>query len=90
MSVARALGIVAIVVGVIALFMGVLVVLVPEPSVGLAIGFGAVGVPLVVLGTWMAVTERPRRLDRRAGRGTGEHKPKSRIREILDGLSFYN
>jgi hypothetical protein len=90
MSLARALGIVAIVIGVAALFMGALVLLVPEPSVGLAVGFGAVGVPLTVLGTWMAVTERPRGLDRGAGQGTGERRPKSRLRQILDGLSFHN
>lgn len=83
----RQLGIGAIVGGAALLVMGVLVLLVPTPSGGLGIGFLVVGVPLTVVGIWLATqrsasaehTEAPTRT-----------RPKSKFHQILDGLSFFS
>ena len=87
----RQLGIAGIVIGAVALVMGVVVLLVPEPSVGLGIGFLVVGLPLTAVGVWTATsrrfasTERPGEPARPvAGR------PKSKFRQILEGLSFFS
>ena len=85
----RQLGIAAIVVGVVFLGMGVLVLLVPTPSVGLGIGFLVVGVPLTAVGIWTATSQRFASAEPPGGpEGPVDRRPKSILRQILDGLSF--
>jgi membrane protein implicated in regulation of membrane protease activity len=83
----RQLGIVAIVIGAAALAMGVLVLLVPTPSVGLGIGFLVVGVLSTVVGIRAATTRRSAGGERPGA--PPETRPRSKFRQVLDGLSFF-
>ena len=88
---ARQLGIAAIVIGAIALAMGVLVLLVPTPSVGLGIGFLVVGIPLTAVGIWTATSQRFADVEPPGGPARPvDGRPRSKFRQILDGLSFFN
>lgn len=91
----RPLGAAAIVIGAAFLVMGALVLLVPEPSVGLGIGFLVVGVLATAVGIRAAVTKAPAGPERPgapAGRPAAHRaaQPKSKFRQVLDGLTFFN
>ncbi len=93
------LGVCAIVMGAATLVMGVLVLVVPTPSVGLGIGFLVVGVPLIALGIRAVAKQRS---TQRSTQPSAESepafsraqppppRPKSKLSQILDGLSSFN
>jgi hypothetical protein len=87
----RQLGFAAIVIGAVALVMGAVVLLVPTPSIGLGIGFLVVGVPLTAVGIWTATSQRFASTERPGGPGRAvAGRPRSKLRQILDGLSFFS
>lgn len=87
----RQLGIAAIVIGAVAIAMGILVLLVPTPSVGLGIGFLVVGVPLTAVGIWMATSQGFASAEPPSTPAPpADGRPKSKLRQVLDGLSFFN
>lgn len=91
----RPLGVAAMIIGAAFLIMGALVLLVPEPSVGLGIGFLVVGFAVASIGVRTAVTTRPADAERQPAPASRparprDDRPKSKFRQILDGLSFFN
>ena len=86
----RQLGIAAIVIGAAFGLMGVLVLVVPEPSVGLGIGFLVIGVLCAALGIRLVRTpDRPGPQAARPWTVEPPPRPKSTLRQILDGLTFF-
>ncbi|GAA3172962.1 hypothetical protein GCM10010531_28120 [Blastococcus jejuensis] len=91
----RSLGAAAIIIGAAFLLMGGLVLLVPEPSVGLGIAFLVIGFPTVALGIRSALTHRqpgPEAVPVRAAAPARprDDRPKSKFRQILDALPYFS
>jgi membrane protein implicated in regulation of membrane protease activity len=89
------LGVCAIVIGAATLVMGVLVLVVPTPSVGLGIVFLVVGVPLTGLGIRAVARQRSTQPSAKGEPAFSRAqppppRPKSKLSQILDGLSPFN